>query len=43
MHGCSRTIERVRGTFGCRWFAIEGWHSACLTDEGRRLILKEAH
>jgi hypothetical protein len=25
------------------WIELEGAHSACLTEEGRRLIAKEAH
>jgi hypothetical protein len=25
------------------WIELEGFHSACLTEEGRRLIAKEAH
>jgi hypothetical protein len=25
------------------WIALEGAHSACLTEEGRRLVAKEAH
>ena len=25
------------------WLELEGAHSACLTEEGRRLIAKEAH
>jgi hypothetical protein len=25
------------------WIVLEGVHSACLTEEGRRLIAKEAH
>ena len=25
------------------WLELEGAHSACLTEEGRRLMAKEAH
>jgi hypothetical protein len=25
------------------WIELEGAHSACLTEEGRRMIAKEAH
>jgi hypothetical protein len=25
------------------WLKLEGAHSACLTEEGKRLIAKEAH
>jgi hypothetical protein len=25
------------------WIELEGLHSACLTEEGRRLIAREAH
>jgi hypothetical protein len=37
------TAASVLYAEGQGWIVLEGAHSACLTEEGRRLVAREAH
>jgi hypothetical protein len=37
------TVKAVMYAVGHRWIELKGDYSVCLTDEGRRLAIKEAN